>query len=105
MDMDISIMDHYEFVFGWILSIHNWIFTIPMWWKDLNFAGKLPFARDRVVESYFWIVGVYFEPEYSLARKLLAKIFSMTSIIDDIYDVYATPKELDLFTAAIDRFE
>ncbi|KAH9691787.1 alpha-humulene/(-)-(E)-beta-caryophyllene synthase [Citrus sinensis] len=75
------------------------------WWKDLNFAGKLPFARDRVVESYFWIVGVYFEPEYSLARKLLAKIFSMTSIIDYIYDVYATPKELDLFTAAIDRWD
>ena len=29
MDMDISIMDNYGFVFGWILSIHNWIFVIP----------------------------------------------------------------------------
>ena len=57
-----------------------------------------------MVECYFWIVGVYFEPQYSLARKLLTKVISMTSIIDDIYDVYGIPEELDLFTAAIDRF-
>ncbi|KAH9757636.1 alpha-humulene/(-)-(E)-beta-caryophyllene synthase [Citrus sinensis] len=75
------------------------------WWKDLDFARKLPFARDRVVECYFWIVGVYFEPQYSLARKLLTKVISMTSIIDDIYDVYGIPEELDLFTAAIDRWD
>lgn len=73
------------------------------WWKQLDFAQKLPFARDRVVECYFWTLGVYFEPEYVLARKMLTKVIGMTSIIDDIYDVYGTPEELELFTAAVER--
>ncbi|KAK9155405.1 hypothetical protein Sjap_002885 [Stephania japonica] len=38
---------------------------LSLWWKDLDFASKLPFARDRFGECYFWIVGVYFEPSYS----------------------------------------
>ncbi|KAF7142010.1 hypothetical protein RHSIM_Rhsim06G0190300 [Rhododendron simsii] len=75
------------------------------WWKDLDFARKLPFARDRVVECYFWILGVYFEPQYFLARRILTKVIAMTSIIDDIYDVYGTLEELVLFTDAIERWE
>ncbi|KAI5562028.1 hypothetical protein BDE02_15G028200 [Populus trichocarpa] len=76
---------------------------ITRWWKGLDFARRLPFARDRVVECFFWIVGAYFEPQYSLARKILTKVIAMTSIIDDIYDVYGTLEELELFTEAIDR--
>lgn len=71
----------------------------------MDFARKLPFARDRMVECYFWILGVYFEPNYSLARRMLTKVIAMTSIIDDIYDVYGTPEELKLFTEVIERFE
>lgn len=71
----------------------------------MDFARKLPFARDRMVECYFWILGVYFEPNYSLARRILTKVIAMTSIIDDIYDVYGTPEELKLFTEVIERFE
>nr|UJH94378.1 germacrene D synthase 2 [Zanthoxylum ailanthoides] len=78
---------------------------ISMWWKDLDFAHKLPFARDRVVECYFWILGVYFEPEYFLARRFLTKVIAMTSVIDDIYDVYGQIEELDLFTSAIERWD
>ncbi|KAA8526917.1 hypothetical protein F0562_008854 [Nyssa sinensis] len=78
---------------------------IARWWKDLDFVTKLPFARDRVVECYFWILGVYFEPQYFLARKTLTKVIAMTSIIDDIYDVYGTPEELVLFTDAIERWD
>ena len=54
------------------------------WWKNLDFSHKLSFARDRVVECYFWILGVYFEPEYILARRILTKVIAMTSVIDDI---------------------
>ncbi|KAJ6969907.1 valencene synthase-like [Populus alba x Populus x berolinensis] len=78
---------------------------ITRWWKGLDFARRLPFARDRVVECFFWIVGVYFEPQYSLARKILTKVIAMASIIDDIYDVYGTLEELELFTEAIDRWD
>ncbi|KAM7486315.1 hypothetical protein LguiA_002324 [Lonicera macranthoides] len=78
---------------------------ITRWWKDLNVAEKLPFARDRMVECYFWILGVYFEPQYYLARMILTKVISLTSILDDIYDVYGTIEELILFTDAIQRWD
>ena len=56
------------------------------------------------MESYFWVLGVYFEPQYWLARRILTKVIAMSSIIDDIYDVYGTLEELALFTDAIERF-
>ncbi|KAI7999579.1 (-)-germacrene D synthase [Camellia lanceoleosa] len=68
-------------------------------------ATKLPFARDRLVECYFWILGVYFEPKYSVVRSFMTKIIALASVIDDIYDVYGTLEELQLFTDAIERWE
>ena len=56
-----------------------------------------------MVECYFWILGVYFEPEYILARRILTKVIAMTSFIDDIYDVYGTIEELEIFTSAVER--
>ncbi|XP_022717944.1 (+)-delta-cadinene synthase isozyme A [Durio zibethinus] len=78
---------------------------ICRWWKDLDFTRKLPFARDRVVEGYFWIMGVYFEPQYSLGRKMLTKVIAMASIVDDTYDSYATYDELIPYTDAIERWD
>ncbi|KAM4092545.1 hypothetical protein ACB094_06G047800 [Castanea mollissima] len=78
---------------------------IVRWWKELNFSKKLPFIRDRVIECYFWILGVFFEPEYFLARRILTKVIAMTSTIDDIYDVYGTFEEIELFTEAIKRWD
>lgn len=69
----------------------------------MDFSTKLPFARDRVVECFFCVVAVYFEPQYSFARKILTKVIAMTSIIDDIYDAYGTLEELQIFTEAIER--
>uniref|UniRef100_A0A2N9F1R9 Uncharacterized protein n=1 Tax=Fagus sylvatica TaxID=28930 RepID=A0A2N9F1R9_FAGSY len=78
---------------------------LARWWKDLNFTRELPFIRDRMIECYFWILGVYFEPEYLLSRRILTKVIAMTSAIDDIYDVYGTPEELELFNQAIERWD
>ncbi|XVF70504.1 hypothetical protein PTKIN_Ptkin11bG0167100 [Pterospermum kingtungense] len=78
---------------------------IEKWWKELDFSRKLPFARDRVIECYFWTVGVYFEPEYRFARRILTKVIAMTPVIDDIYDVYGTLEELVLFTKAVERWD
>ena len=69
----------------------------------MDFSRKLPFARDRVIECYFWSLGVYFEPQYCFARRILTKVIAMTSIIDDIYDVHGTLEELELFTEASER--
>ena len=49
-------------------------------------------------------MSVYFEPQYSLARKILTKVLTLTSVIDDIYDAYGTLEELEPFTEAIERF-
>ncbi|KAM3744343.1 hypothetical protein ACB098_06G046000 [Castanea mollissima] len=92
--------------FNLVLSLHKEeLSSITRWWKDLNFARKLPFARDRVVECYFWTMSVYFEPQYSLARKILTKVITLTSVMDDIYDAYGTLEELEPFTEAIERWD
>lgn len=78
---------------------------LTRWWQDLDFANKYPYARDRLVECYFWILGVYFEPQYSRARKMMTKVLKMTSFIDDTFDAYATFDELMPFTGAIQRWD
>ncbi|KAL3508579.1 hypothetical protein ACH5RR_027980 [Cinchona calisaya] len=76
--------------------------ALTEWWRSIDCPKNLPFARDRLVECYFWIMNVYFEPHYSLARTILAKVITMISIVDDIYDVYGTLDELALLTDAIE---
>ncbi|XXG79142.1 hypothetical protein AAC387_Pa09g0278 [Persea americana] len=78
---------------------------ISVWWKKWDFGVKLPFIRDRVVECYFWIMGTYFEPQYSQARIITTKIISLASVMDDTYDVYATIDELEPYTDAIQRWD
>ncbi|KAK4718680.1 hypothetical protein R3W88_017018 [Solanum pinnatisectum] len=68
-------------------------------------AKKLPYARDRFMEGYFWMNGTSFEPQYSRMRKILAKVFHMNTIIGDTYDAYGTFDELVLFTSAIQRWD
>ncbi|RVW19962.1 Valencene synthase [Vitis vinifera] len=92
--------------FNLVQSLHKEeLSNISRWWKNLDFATKLPFARDRLVECYFWILGFYFEPQYVWARRILTKTIALTSTMDDIYDAYGTFEELKLFTAAIERWD
>ncbi|XP_060185402.1 vetispiradiene synthase 3-like [Lycium barbarum] len=77
---------------------------LTLWWKDLDLASKLSYVRDRMVECFFWTVGVYFEPQYSRARIMLAKCIAIISVIDDTYDSYGTLDELEVFTEAVDRW-
>ncbi|XP_057962434.1 (-)-germacrene D synthase-like isoform X1 [Malania oleifera] len=78
---------------------------ISKWWEDLKFSKKLPYARNRVVECYFWAVGAYYEPHFSLARLILTKAIAFASILDDTYDAYGTIDELQLYTHAIQRWD
>uniref|UniRef100_A0A7N0V0V1 Uncharacterized protein n=1 Tax=Kalanchoe fedtschenkoi TaxID=63787 RepID=A0A7N0V0V1_KALFE len=79
--------------------------TLTKWWKDSDFANKLPFARDRIVESFFWAIGIYWEPQYSLARCSIAKLISILTIIDDIFDAHGTLDELEIFYQASQRWD
>ncbi|CAL9102751.1 unnamed protein product, partial [Musa textilis] len=63
------------------------------------------FARERVVEAYYGILGVYYERQFSRARVMAAKIVAFTSLLDDIYDDYSTLEESQLLTDAIQRWE
>ncbi|KAF7849261.1 hypothetical protein BT93_L1036 [Corymbia citriodora subsp. variegata] len=78
---------------------------ITRWWKDIDVPRKFPFARDRIVELFFWTSGVFFEPEFMVARDVLTKVIALTSILDDIYDVYGTLEELVLITEAIQKWD
>lgn len=78
---------------------------ITRWWKDIDVPRNFPFARDRIVELFFWVSGVYFEPEFVEARDILTKVIALTSILDDIYDVYGTLEELVLITEAIQKWD
>jgi isoprene synthase len=73
------------------------------WWKDMGLAKNLSFTRDRLMECFFWTVGMAFEPELSNLRKGLTKVAALVTTIDDVYDVYGTLDELELFTDAVDR--
>ncbi|KAF3445211.1 hypothetical protein FNV43_RR14905 [Rhamnella rubrinervis] len=79
--------------------------NITRWWKDLDFAVKLPYARDRVIELYFWILGIYFEPQYHFGREIVTKVIIMVSVLDDTFDAHGTYEELNLFTQAIKRWD
>ncbi|GAY65215.1 hypothetical protein CUMW_239460 [Citrus unshiu] len=77
--------------------------TLTEWWKTLDVKTKLPYVGDRIVECYFWIMRVYFEPPYSFGRMTLSKIIPIISIIDNTYDAYSAIEEAQLFTNAIKR--
>ncbi|KAI3456992.1 hypothetical protein Pfo_013655 [Paulownia fortunei] len=79
--------------FNMVQKIHQKeLSDITRWWKALDFANKLPFARDRV-------------PQFHIARRILTKVIAMTSIIDDIYDIYGTLDDLQLFTNVIQSWD
>ncbi|XP_039687039.1 probable terpene synthase 2 [Medicago truncatula] len=75
------------------------------WWKKSDFVTKVPYARDRVVEAYFWPLAMSYVPKDSIARKIVAKLISVISLVDDTYDAYGTVEELELFTQAIQRWD
>ncbi|KAF9619457.1 hypothetical protein IFM89_007032 [Coptis chinensis] len=75
------------------------------WWKKLDIVMNLPFSRDRLAESFLWSVGMTDEPQYSYCRQVITKVIALVTIIDDVYDVYATYDEAKLFTDAVERWD
>jgi len=73
------------------------------WWKDSG-SPHMTFARHRHVEYYTWASSIAFEPQHSAFRLAFAKASHVVTILDDMYDVFGTVDELELFTAAIKRW-
>nr|ACM92062.1 linalool synthase [Osmanthus fragrans var. thunbergii] len=78
---------------------------LSRWWVESGLPEKLPFARDRHVESYFWAIALFEPHQYGYERKVAAKIITMATSLDDVYDVYGTLGELQLFTNFINRWD
>ena len=74
-----------------------------IWWENTRLVQELPFIRDRIVECYYWTTGVVERREHGFERIMLTKINALVTTIDDIYDIYGTLDELELFTEAIRR--
>lgn len=75
------------------------------WRKNLDFARKLPHVRQRSVECHYLSTNVYYEPQYSFARTLLARFYFLLAVLDDIYDAYGTFEELQCLTDAFERWD
>nr|GMD37792.1 isoprene synthase, chloroplastic-like [Ipomoea batatas] len=78
---------------------------VSKWWKDTALADKLSFARDRLMESFFWAIGMSYDPQHSKSREAVTKTFKLVTVLDDVYDVYGSLDELEKFTAAAERWD
>ncbi|KAL1349797.1 hypothetical protein HN51_026278 [Arachis hypogaea] len=104
--MNPSLLEFAKLDFNILQTIHqDELKNTSRWWRKIGLPEQLNFARDRLVESYFWGMGMSFEPDLEFSRTTLAKVTSLATIIDDLYDVYGTLEELELFTEAIDRWD
>lgn len=63
----------------------------------------MSFARDRLMENFLWTVGVDFKPQFGYRRRVATTVNALITTIDDVYDVYGTLDELELFTDAVER--
>ncbi|KAL7160546.1 hypothetical protein ABFS83_01G103400 [Erythranthe nasuta] len=77
---------------------------VSSWWEKTSIAKILPFARERVVENYLWTTGM-FDPQYGYSRIMATKVIALITVIDDVFDVYGTLEELQIFNEVIQRWD
>ncbi|CAF2025832.1 unnamed protein product [Brassica napus] len=78
---------------------------VTKWYKELDFASKLPpYFRDRIVELHFFVISMYFEPQFSSARIMLTKFYTVETITDDTFDRYASISEAENLANSLERW-
>ncbi|XP_024038762.1 probable terpene synthase 9 isoform X4 [Citrus clementina] len=91
--------------FNLVQSIHQKeLKELARWWRELGFKETLSFSRDRLMENYLWAMGIVFEPQFNKCRIELTKFVCILTAIDDMYDIYGSLNELELFTDAVKRW-
>ncbi|CAN1242473.1 Alpha-terpineol synthase, chloroplastic [Linum perenne] len=105
-EQDTNINELAKLDFNVVQQAHqNELEELTRWWKDLGLIENMEFARDPLLESFLWAIGMTSHPHMADCRKALAKVAIIVHIIDDVYDVYGFIHELELFTAAIERWD
>ncbi|GKU94222.1 hypothetical protein SLEP1_g7748 [Rubroshorea leprosula] len=104
-DMNPLLLDLAKLDFNMVQAIYQEdLKHASMWWKGTGLGKNLGFIRDRLMENFLWTTGVFFQPQYGYFRRMTTQVGSLITTIDDVYDVYGTLDELELFTDAIERF-
>ncbi|PKU75265.1 terpene synthase 10 [Dendrobium catenatum] len=102
-----SLFEFAKLDFNMVQSIYKKeVKEMSSWWRSIGLAGdEFSFARDRLMENYFWAMGCALEPHFWRCRKEITKLVSIITTIDDIYDTYGSIEELVLFTNAVDEWK
>ncbi|XP_034705111.1 (-)-alpha-terpineol synthase [Vitis riparia] len=105
-DMNPILLEFAKLDFNMVQATHQEdLRHMSSWWSSTRLGEKLNFARDRLMENFLWTVGVISEPQYGYCRRMSTKVNTLITIIDDVYDVYGTMDELELFTDVVDRWD
>jgi len=84
--------------------MNNVQLTTYRWYKDLNPKSTIgQYIRERPVECYYWALGAFYEPHYANARMMFAKLLTLSTFFDDIFDSYGTLDEVRQFNQAVQR--
>nr|WBW04293.1 terpene synthase [Ficus erecta] len=106
-DMNPTLLEFAKLDFNIVQSMHQEdLKHASRWWnEDTGFPQKLAFARDRLTECFFWGVGMTSEPNFEYSRRVSTKVLSLVTTIDDVYDVFGTLDELELFTNVVEIWD
>ncbi|RYR45937.1 hypothetical protein Ahy_A07g031704 isoform B [Arachis hypogaea] len=105
-NLNLTLLQFAKLDFNIVQSIYQEeLKDMSRWWKRTNLAEKLSFARDRLVENFFWTVGMNFNPEFGSFRRAVTKVNCLVNTIDDMYEIFGTLEDLELFTKAIERWD
>ncbi|XP_044502970.1 probable terpene synthase 12 [Mangifera indica] len=105
-DANYSLLEFAKLDFNRVQSIYKKdLKEMSRWWEKIDLANKLKFTRDRLMECFFATIAMIPDPQFSNCRKGLTKVNIFITILDDVYDIYGSLDELELFTDAIERWD
>ncbi|CAN1266184.1 Probable terpene synthase 3 [Linum perenne] len=85
--------------------------VLTKWWIELDLIRRGGYARDKLIEVYFWAIGSIWEPKFSSARCTFTRATILNSVYDDTYDAWDTDmkgvnhKIKMLFDATVTAFD
>ncbi|KAG7599133.1 Terpene synthase N-terminal domain [Arabidopsis suecica] len=79
--------------------------SLTKWWKDIDLVKKLPYTRDRLLETFVGCLALYVEPKYSLGRIITTKLSQILVVLDDTCDAYGTFSEVRSLIDSLQRWD
>ncbi|KAM7524584.1 hypothetical protein LguiA_014486 [Lonicera macranthoides] len=113
-DMKYNVINNIDESLG-LLEDHS--LELPLHWRMLRLEARLfidVYERRRDMNTtllefakldFNMVQATHQEDLKHMSRRMSTKVNSLVTTIDDIYDVYATFQELQLFTNAVERWD